>query len=187
MIMEKVYAYLADGLEEVECLAVVDVLRRGGVACETVAIAKNPLVTGAHGIMIAADRIAGEVPEDATMLFLPGGMPGTNNLYADKEFCGRLKDAAKRGVKIAAICAAPMIPGQLGLLNKKKATCYPGFEDKLVGAIVTDEDVVADGNVITARGMGVAVDMGLKMLEVLTDAENARKIKNSIMHPDRDR
>ncbi|MBR5659768.1 MAG: DJ-1/PfpI family protein [Lachnospiraceae bacterium] len=185
--MEKVYAYLADGFEEVECLAVVDVIRRGGVACETVAIAKNPLVTGAHGVMVAADRIGGEVPDDATMLFLPGGMPGTNNLYADKEFMGRFKDAAKRGVKIAAICAAPMILGQLGLLNKKKATCYPGFEDKLVGAILTDEDVVVDGNVITGRGMGVAVDMGLAMLEALTDKATAQKVKNSIMHPDREK
>lgn len=182
--MAKVYAYLANGMEEVECLAVVDILRRGGVEVETVAIEKNPLVVGAHDIMIAADGIWGGIPEDATMVFLPGGKVGTDNLRSHTELCHELKEAAKRGVKLAAICAAPSVLGGLGLLTGKKATCYPGFEGKLAGAQYTGEGVVVDGNVITGKGLGYAIDMGLAMLKMLTSEDIAQHVKESIMHPD---
>ncbi len=181
--MAKVYAFLANGMEEVECLAVVDILRRGGVDVEMVAIEKNPLVIGSHNIMIAADGIWGGIPDDATMVFLPGGKVGTDNLRANTELCHELKEAAKRGVKLAAICAAPSVLGSLGLLTDKKVTCYPGFEDKLPGAVYTGEGVVVDGNVITGKGLGYAIDMGLAMLQELTSADNAMKVKAEIMHP----
>ena len=137
--MKKVYVFLADGFEDVEALIPVDVLRRGGVDVTTVSISDFPLVTSAHGVNIEADIMFEQGDfSDADLIFLPGGMPGASNLFAHKGVCKIVVDQFAAGKKVAAICAAPgVVLGQLGILEGKKATCYPGFEQMLDGATYT--------------------------------------------------
>lgn len=181
--MAEVYAFLADGLEEVECLAAVDVLIRGGVSVKLISISDKKEVTGSHGFKITADAVIGEVNlEEADVYFLPGGMPGTKYLGSCKVLCQALVKADKEGKRLAAICAAPSVLGQLGLLKGKKATCYPGFESFLEGAVHTSAGVVTDGNITTSRGLGYALDLGLELLGLLTDRENAKEIKAAIQY-----
>ena len=181
--MSKVYAFMANGLEEIECLAVVDILRRAGVECETVSITAEREVTGSHGIRVIADRCWEEIAigED-DVLFLPGGMPGTKYLGGFAPLCDVLKKHAAVGGRMAAICAAPSVLGDLGLLVGKKATCYPGFEERLLGAVYVSDGVVTDGNVTTARGMGFAIDLGLELVKLLSGEEQARNLKVAIQH-----
>ena len=132
--MSKVFAFLADGLEEVECLAVVDVLRRAGAEVTLVSVTGSREITGSHHIHFQADALFDETAaEEADVLFLPGGMPGTNTLKAHEGLKNAICKANKQGRRIAAICAAPSILGEMGLLKGRTATCYPGFEDKLEG------------------------------------------------------
>ncbi len=184
--MAEVYAFLADGFELVECLAVVDVLRRGGVDVCTVSIMGKKQVKSAQQVTVLADALYDEVNVlEARCLFLPGGKVGTDNLGAFRPLVEELKRcAADEHRHVAAICAAPSVLGQNGILVGKEATCYPGFEDKLIEAEFTGAGVVTDGNVTTARGMGVSVDMGLELLKVLRDRETSDKIKAQIQHPD---
>ena len=181
--MSKVYAFMANGLEEIECLAVVDILRRVGIECETVSITAEREVTGSHGIRVIADRCWEEIAigED-DVLFLPGGMPGTKYLGGFAPLCDVLKKHAAVGGRMAAICAAPSVLGDLGLLVGKKATCYPGFEERLLGAVYVSDGVVTDGNVTTARGMGFAIDLGLELVKLLSGEEQARNLKAAIQH-----
>lgn len=179
--MKKVYAFIADGSEEVECLAVADILKRGGVHVELVSVGAKTIVSS-HGIKITADKTFDECDfSDGDALFLPGGMPGSENLAAHEGLCNLLT-SAKTGVRIAAICAAPGVLGVLGLLKGKTATCFPGFEERLLGANYTKTGVVTDGNVTTARGLGFAIDLGLELLTLLTNKENAAKIKAAIQY-----
>lgn len=182
--MSKVLVYIADGMEEVECLSVVDMLRRGGAEVQMVSINGKAEVTGAHGIRVGADcLLADSDPDSADMLFLPGGMPGTKYLRESEEVCGALKAAAAAGKHLAAICAAPSVLGELRLLEGKKATCYPGFEAQLLGAEYCHDGVVTDGAVTTARGVGFAVDLGLELVRILMGAEKSAEIRESIQHP----
>ena len=121
-------------------------------------------------------------PMKADLLFLPGGMPGTKNLMACKPLCDALVQADAAGKRLAAICAAPSILGQLGLLKDKKATCYPGFEDALTGAKLTGAGVVTDGNFTTARGLGYALDLGIELASLLVDRPVALQVKDSIQY-----
>lgn len=181
--MKEVYAFMAEGLEEVECLATVDVLIRGGVNVTLVAIGDRRDVTGSHGFRIMANKKLEEVDlEEADVLFLPGGMPGTKNLRQCQRLCDGLIEANNKGRRIAAICAAPSILGDLFILKGKKATCYPGFEDQLVGAVYTSRGVVTDGNITTARGLGYALDLGIELLSILKGEETAQKVKASIQY-----
>ena len=183
IIMAVVYAFLADGLEEVECLATADVLIRAGVKVKLVSITGKKEVKGAHGFGIHADTLLHEIdPMKADLLFLPGGMPGTKNLMACKPLCDALVQADAAGKRLAAICAAPSILGQLGLLKDKKATCYPGFEDALTGAKLTGAGVVTDGNITTARGLGYALDLGIELASLLVDRPVALQVKDSIQY-----
>lgn len=178
-----VYAFLATGLEEVECLAVVDILRRGGIEVKLVSVTGELLVTGSHHIAIQADALIEDVDvSKAELLFLPGGVPGTPNLAACETLCAWLKEFDAEGKGLAAICAAPSVLGQLGLLQGKRATCYPGFEDQLTGAAVVGDGVVTDGNVTTARGLGYAIDLGLELVKRLAGAEKAQAIKDAIQY-----
>jgi 4-methyl-5(b-hydroxyethyl)-thiazole monophosphate biosynthesis len=182
--MGKVYAFMADGMEEVECLAVVDMLRRAGVPTETVSIMGRKNVVSSHQVSIEADILWEEAEEaEADILFLPGGMPGTTNLGSHKGLCELLKKHNKEGKHLAAICAAPSVLGDLGLLEGKKATCYPGFESHLTGATYTSQGVVTDGTVTTARGVGFAIDLGLELVRILKGEEKAQTLKESIQHP----
>ena len=174
-----VYVFLADGFEEIEALAPVDILRRADVEVKTVSINDSFEVTGAHGITVCADILFGDVEKDADMLVLPGGMPGTVNLGNFEPLCDMLKKAK---CPIAAICAAPSVFGELGLLKGKKATCYPGFEDKLEGAEISDLPVVVSGNVITSRGAGTAHLFGFALLEILKDKETADSLKKAMQY-----
>lgn len=184
--MKRVYTFLADGFEEVEALTIVDLLRRAEVETKLVSVTGNETVTGAHGITVLADCKIEELTEAADAVFLPGGMPGTLGLKACKPLETLILEYAANPQKIvAAICAAPSILGELGLLEGKKATCYPGFEQKLRGAVVCKESVVCDGNVITSRGVGTAIEMALTMIAGLTgQKEKAETIGKSIMYYD---
>lgn len=181
--MAKVYAFLAEGSEEVECLAVADVLIRGGVEVKLVSVTDKREVVSAHHITIRTDFMFSEIRcADADVLFIPGGMPGTTNLGAHDGLCRELMAAASAGRRVAAICAAPGVLGQLGILKGKKATCYPGFEDQLTGAEYTRQGVVTDGLVTTARGLGYALDLGVELLKLLTSEEHAMKVKAAIQY-----
>lgn len=183
IIMAKVYAFLADGLEEVECLAVVDVLRRSGVEVTLVSVTGDRKVTGSHGIELGTDALFEDVnPDVADVLFLPGGMPGTNNLKAHMGLRAAVECANKQGRRIAAICAAPSILGSMGLLKGRTATCYPGFEDQLTGVSYTSQGVVTDGNITTGRGLGFALDMGLELIRLLQGPLQAQKIAAAIQY-----
>ncbi|MBE6693847.1 MAG: DJ-1/PfpI family protein [Ruminococcaceae bacterium] len=172
-----VYMFLANGFEEVEALCPLDLLRRAGVDVVTVGVGGES-VCGAHGITVVCD-----LPEThfrdakADMIILPGGMPGTKNLDESKTVDIALRTAVRGGAYIAAICAAPMVLGKRGILSGKEATCFPGFEKYLDGATVSDKHVVRDGNIITARGMGVAFEFGLELVAALTSKEKADELR----------
>lgn len=148
---------LAEGFEELEALSPVDILRREGIEVKTVGIAGRE-VRGAHGITVMADITADEVkPDELTAVIFPGGMPGSLNLDASPYSDMFIEAVLKNGGRIAAICAAPLVLGRRGLLEGRRATCFPGFESELVGATSTGEAVVTDGNITTARDFRAAV------------------------------
>ena len=160
-----VYVFLADGFEEVEALTTVDVLRRGGVDVKTVSIQEGPVVQGSHGINVSADLMFNRCNfNEADMLVLPGGLPGSTNLLNHQELKKQLLLFAHEGKNIAAICAAPMVLGAHGILKDRKATIYPGIEDKLIGAIPTGESVTVDENIITGMGPAKAMEFALALL-----------------------
>lgn len=180
--MSKVYIFLADGFEEIEGLTVVDLLRRAKIDAVTVSIMGRKEIMGAHGIPVIADTlIEGVTPTKEDMLVLPGGMPGTLHLGECEILAGFLKKADSEQGKIAAICAAPTVLGALGLLNGRKAICYPGMEEKLTGAVVTVEPVVTDGHITTSRGMGTAIPFALRLISLLQSQEAADTIAKSIV------
>ena len=175
--MKKVFIFLATGFEEVEAISIIDILRRGDVEVKIVSIEQNKLVEGAHNIKIMADSLFSETDFSlAEMLVLPGGMPGTTNLLNFMPLLDLLNEFNSLNKKIAAICAAPMILGELGLLKGKNATCYPGFEQYLKDAIFTDDSVVVDKNIITSRGPATAAVFSSKLLEILKGNDVAENI-----------
>ena len=177
-----IYMFLADGFEEVEALCPLDILRRAGLEVTTVGIGGKDVIRGAHGIIVHAD-IPDVMYRDANpdMLILPGGMPGSKNLDESRIVDSALRAAGRKGAYLAAICAAPMVLGKRGYLEGKRAVCFPGFEEYLTGATVdTEKTVVRDGNVITARGMGVALEFGLTLAAALTSPEKAAEISAAI-------
>lgn len=163
-----IYVMLANGFEEVEALTVVDVLRRANFDVQTVSITHSFQVEGTHGVIVNADNIFTEVSlAESELVVLPGGMPGALNLRNDETLCAVLKKRASENLAVAAICAAPFILGELGILQGKRATCYPGFEDKLAGATVTGAMVERDGNIITCKGPAAAMEFALTIVEAL--------------------
>mgnify|MGYP003313103618 CR=1 FL=1 len=175
--------FLANGFEEIEALATVDILRRSGVDVVTVGVGSK-MPEGAHGIAVCADISEAELLLEAIDgVVLPGGMPGTTNLEASAVVRDAIAYAYERDMLVAAICAAPSILGHDGYLRDKKATCYPGFEPELFGATVTQAGVVVDGNIITASGAGVAVDFALELVRYLVSDEVADTIRGGIQCP----
>lgn len=171
-----IYMFLADGFEEVEALTPLDLLIRAGADIKTVGIGKKE-ICGAHGIRVTADLCDLELSDvSAEMVILPGGMPGTLNLAGSDVVLRAIKKARMNGAFIAAICAAPSILGELGVLEGKKAVCFPGFEEQLKGAIVSGDGVVMDGSIITAAGMGVAFEFGLALVTALYGKEKADEL-----------
>ena len=181
--MKKACVFLADGFEEIEGLTVVDVLRRGGVEVTTVSIKEELSVTGRSGISVLADGSFEEMDFSETdLLVLPGGMPGTTNLRDYEPLTTLLKKFHEEKRLLGAICAAPMVFGGLGFLKGRKATIYPGMEEKLVGAVPVTDRVVVDGHITTSRGMGTAIAFSLSLLGQLEGEEKAKEIQKSIVY-----
>ena len=178
-----IYAFLAEGFEDIEALAPVDIMRRAGLQVETVSITDEIVVCSAHGVGVVADKTLAEIDfEDAKLMFLPGGMPGAKNLDECKDLCEGLVKHYQSGLPIAAICAAPMVLGHLGLLEGKKATCYPGFETELKGATYTAALVEQDGQIITGKGPGAAMELGYVLVELLKDKQTADALREGMMY-----
>lgn len=177
-----IYMFLADGFEEVEALCPLDLMRRAGLEVKTVGIEKSEIV-GAHGIKVIADMTDSEFTDNsAEMIFLPGGMPGTLNLANSSTVINAINQAVSNNAYIAAICAAPSILGDMGLLDGKEAICYPGFESRLKGATISENKVVCDGKIITAAGMGVAYDMGIAIVRILCGDKKADALREVTIH-----
>ncbi len=181
--MSKIAVFFADGCEEIEGLTVVDMLRRAGIDVCGVSITGSREVHGSHNITFLADLTYEEADLDTfDGAVLPGGVPGTPNLGAHAGVVSTIKKFAEEGKLVAAICAAPSILGENGILKGKRATCHPGWEDRLTGAVVSEETAVTDGNVITSRGMGTAVDFSLAIIRKLSDEETVAKVKKGIVY-----
>ncbi|MBQ9767741.1 MAG: DJ-1/PfpI family protein [Lachnospiraceae bacterium] len=181
--MSKVYVFLADGFEEIEALTVVDMLRRVNVETVMVSVTGKRSVAGAHGIAVEADGLFSEYSfEDGTMAVLPGGMPGTDHLMAHEGLKEVLLSYAAEKKYLAAICAAPSVLGMNGLLQGRHATCFPGFEEKLLGAVAMPDAVVMDGTVITSRGMGTAISFAAALVSVLVDEDTSEKLLETIQY-----
>ena len=178
-----IYLFLANGFEEIEALCPLDLLRRAGLQVTTVGIGGD-LIKGSHGIAVQAD-MPDTMYRDSKpdMVILPGGMPGSKNLDESRIVDSALRAAASSGGYLAAICAAPMVLGKRGYLEGKNATCFPGFEEYLEGATLAPEDVrvVTDGKVITAAGMGVALEFGLALVRVLKGNDAAEKLRRAVL------
>lgn len=182
--MKKVYVFLANGFEEIEAVAPIDVLRRAEIEAITISISDSKTVTGAHGVQVLADQLFTETEfADDAYYVLPGGYDGMLNLEAHKGVNELLTKQHEAGKQIAAICAAPSVLGKLGILEGKEAICYPGFEENLSGATISAKPVVEDGNVITGKGPGVAVDFALQIVTTLKGKELADKIAGDMMIP----
>ena len=177
-----VYIFLANGFEEVEALAPLDILRRAEIDVKTVAVGAKKIV-GSHGIEIVTDIHESEVTtDDMECVILPGGMPGTANLAAHEGLAEMLKAHAAEGKRLAAICAAPSVLGGLGLAAGHKVTCFPGWEGKMEGATVTGAAVETDRLISTGRGMGCSIDLGLELVKLLVDEETAADLKKKIQY-----
>ena len=182
--MSKVYAMIANGTEEVECLAVVDLLRRARIDTTLVSVDGRTIVSS-HKINIIADCTVDEIDlTSADLIFLPGGMPGSEHLAKSAPLISAIDKQLKADKRVAAICAAPaVVLGANGFLRGKKAVCFPGFEDGCVGAtVITGARVVTDGNITTSRGMGCAIDLGLELIGLLEGKAKAEEIKKSIQY-----
>ena len=181
--MKRTAMLFANGFEEVEALTVVDLLRRADVACDIVSLSGEATVTGSHGVTVGADRAFSETAfADYDALLLPGGQPGTNNLAADERVLALLRDFRDAGKLTAAICAAPTVLAKAGLLDGRRATCYPGLEGKLTGAIPVTESAVTDGTVVTSRGVGTAIDFALALVTYLDGAERADALARAVVY-----
>lgn len=181
--MSSVFVFFAEGFEEIEALTVVDMLRRVKIDTKMVSVSEKKSVTGSHGITVNMDLTFAEVKAaEGCMAVLPGGMPGTKNLMTHAGLCRLLQDYNKEKKYLAAICAAPSVLGACGLLKERHATCFPGFEEQLTGAVAMKDAVVIDGNVITSRGMGTAIAFGAALVSVLKDEETAAQLLDSIQY-----
>ena len=178
-----VYEFLATGFEEVEALAPVDILRRGGVEIKTVSVTGDLVVESAHGLGIRADLLFDEADlASADLLMLPGGLPGATNLNDHEGLRRALTEHNARGRRIAAICAAPLVLGGLGLLEGRRATCYPGFEKYMTGATYTAELFTTDGNITTGRGPAAVLPYSYAILEQLAGADTAKAVRDGMIY-----
>ncbi|MCD8193341.1 MAG: DJ-1/PfpI family protein [Tannerellaceae bacterium] len=180
--MKKAFVFLAAGFEEMEAIGTIDILRRGGIDTVTVSISDSKEVIGAHGIPVTADTVlTGTDLSGADALVLPGGMPGSTNLNNCEPLREALASQYDNGKLVAAICAAPLVLGGLGILEERRATCYPSFEDLLTGATVTDNAVEVDGNVITGRGPGLVMEFALALVTYLAGKEKADEVGSGLL------
>lgn len=173
---------MAEGFEEIEAVAVIDILRRGGVELKTFSISGNKNVKGAHEITILCDALFEDIDfNDGEIILLPGGMPGTTNLSKHEGLQKVLLNYQTTDKWIGAICAAPTVLGKLGIIDGKTATCYPGCEKDLGSANYVKESVVVDGKIVTSRGVGTALEFGLKLIELTIGYGAAQKLKSEML------
>ncbi len=183
--MAKLAIFMAPGCEEIEGLTVVDILRRAGISIDMISITDDKAVTSSHAVTFMADFTLAEVAQSLGSYdgcILPGGIPGTPNLGANEVVTSTCKAFAKEGKLVAAICAAPSVLGQCGLLEGKRATSYPGFGEQMTGCTYLTDAVVVDGNIITSRGMGTAIDFALAILAYFTDEPTAKEMAQKVMY-----
>lgn len=181
-MMGTVYVFFADGFEEIEAFTAVDVLRRAGRNVVMVSVTPDEIVKGAHGIPVLCDKNVVNCDFfDAELLLLPGGMPGAATLGECEELHRVILRFAQSGKPLAAICAAPMVLGKLGVLKGKKATCYPGFEEYLEGAEYTGAMVERDGNIITGKGPAAAMEFALAVVELLAGEEKVKELRAGML------
>lgn len=179
--MKTVFVFLAEGFEEIEAVTTIDLLRRAGLAVQTIAVGSSLEVAGAHHLPIIADRhISNAEPETADAFVLPGGMPGMTNLAASPELMDILQRGHAEGKLLAAICAAPSILGRLGFLEGRPATCYPGFESELKGYVPTADTVVVTPGIITAKGPAYTMDFALAIATELVGAEVSEDVRRGV-------
>lgn len=182
-----IYCFLADGFEEIEALATVDVLRRAGLSVQTVSVNGTKFVTGSHSIRVEADILSDEL--DLTSIecaVYPGGMPGAETLSSGKDDKPNIvaKYCFENVILIGAICAAPLVLGRLSILENKNATCYPGFEGELKGARCIGDKVTVDGNIVTGRGPGCSLEFAFALVTKLKDEATALKIRKAMQCDD---
>ena len=181
--MSKAVVFFADGTEECEALLVIDLLRRAKVEVTVASAMGRKELVSSHKIHLTADALAEDVDySDVDLVVLPGGIPGTPNLAANKTVTETCKAFAAASKKVAAICAAPSVLASLGLLEGKNATAHAGFQDQLAGAIVHDAEVVVDGNLTTSYGLGGAIPFALELVRQLAGKEEADRIQNAIAY-----
>ena len=180
--MKKALIFFAEGFEEIEALTIIDVLRRADIPALMISVTGNLSVTGAHGIKVNVDLLFKDVDfNDAEILILPGGLPGAHNLNAHEGLKNQLKQFNDAGKKVAAICAAPLVLGGLNILNNKEATCYPGFENELLGAKLSTDLAIKAGNVITSRGPGTALNFALELVAELKGKATADRLADGMI------
>lgn len=181
--MSKIGIFIAEGCEEIEALTVVDIARRAGVGIEMISITGERQVTSSHQVTFLTDTTV-DTADYAGYdgIVLPGGMPGTVHLGEDVTVNRMIREFMAEGKLVAAICAAPSVLGQAGLLEGRRATCHPGFEEKLIGAVCSADGVVCDGNVITSRGMGTAIPFALEIVRYFLGDAVVEKIKNDLVY-----
>jgi protein deglycase len=180
--MKKVLIHLADGFEEIEAITPVDVLRRAGCEVIMVSVTGRNEVTSSRGVVLVADTHFVEADYDhADMIVLPGGQPGADNLNKHEGLKKEIQEFCRQGKYVAAICAAPIVLGGLGVLKNKKATCYPGYESRLTGASTLGNAVEVDGNMITGKGPGVALEFSLMLVEKLMGKSKVEELKKAMI------
>ena len=181
--MSKAVVFFAEGTEECEALLVVDLLRRAKVEVTVASATGNRAITSSHKVHILADALAEDIDySDVDLVVLPGGIPGTPNLAANKTVTDTCVSFARSGKKVAAICAAPSVLASLGLLEGKNATAHAAFQDKLAGAKVLDTEVVVDGNITTSYGLGGAIPFALELVRQLAGEAEADRIRKAIAY-----
>jgi len=183
-MMKKAAIFFAPGFEEVEGLTPADVLRRAGADVELISITQEKNVTGAHGLTIVCDRVfEGQPIEEMDIIILPGGVEGAKNLQQNSKLIDLIKEFDSNKKWIAAICAAPMIIGEIGILSDRKATCFPGFEHHLKGAHHYPAPAITDGHIITGRGIGAAMEFSLEIVANLYGTEKASELREKMVVP----
>ncbi len=184
--MNRIAMFFSEGYEEVEAIAVVDICRRCRLDIDMVSITEEKFVKSSHNILVGMDKTFSQVDFDEyDMLVLPGGLKGTQGLEAFEPLMEQIDRFNAEGKYIGAICAAPSIFGHRGILNGRRACCYPGFEPELTGAIVSEENVEVDGHVVTSRGMGTATDFGLAIGAIFCGQDKAEEIKKQVVYKQR--
>jgi protein deglycase len=178
--MPRLITILAPGFEETEAVTFIDLLRRAKIAVMILGL-ESQQVRGSHDIAIAADGLLSEFTGAFDGIVLPGGQPGTANLASSQRLLDLIRSAHGRGALCAAICAAPTVLAKAGILTGVKATCYPGCEKELDGALFSEQAVVRDRNIITSRGVGTAIPFGLELIAYLAGADEAQRVRNAII------